>query len=426
MKKIYINESSVAALRKERLLPKFLFKLVKNHATSLGDNLAFPECDDYPFDYMVLKKRYSDVCDAIDELGLPSLDEDYLMTELGRCIKACKEMEKPIRDTLEKICENAVNRLFAIPKEMINLTCRLVDKITFKNAVRVKPESRSDTKYSFKDIADIDLSNKAVEKRRFINALIQGASYTYAKRLELYEDDINRINSDLIPLYERIVTINDYLLFTKKEELDDENPMQGSYCETHIENSDDRAEIDSQGIIFPLLLQDTIKGFFELFSAHGLPNDKEKAVYVIKKADFILAEPWDMRLGVEMWDMLFGNVEDTNIIPYLFTEYVKKPTEEFNEATKEILSDTEKGREIMQAMVDTATYDTGYESFKNRINARNVNKSVINDSYFTAAELNGLELDSDEDGGEDVIEEDDVDDGNGSESNQDFKALIHR
>lgn len=411
MKKIYISESSVAALNKERMLPKFLFKLVKNHATSLGDNRAFPMCDDYPFDYVILKRRYSDVCDAIEGLGLDSLDEDYLMTELSHCIKVCKEMEKPIRDTLEKICENAVNRLFAIPSEMINLTCKLVDKVTFKNDVRIKPESRDNLRYSFKDINDIDLSNKAVEKRRFINALIQGASYTYAKKTELYEEDLNRINPDLIPLYDRITTINDYLLFVKKEEMSDEKPMQGSYCETHIENSDDRVIIESQGIIFPLLLHDTIKGFFELFSSHGLPKDKQKACYVIKKADFILAEPWDMRLGVEMWDMLFGDIEDTNIIPYLFTEYIKLPTDKFNEATKEMLSNTEKGHSIMQSMIDTATYDAGYESFKNRINARNVNKSVINDSYFTAAELNGLELDGDAEEDGDVIEEDDFDEG---------------
>jgi len=417
MKKIYLNESSINAIRQQRMLPKFLFRMVKTHTTSLGDNAAFPNGGEYPFDYTVLKKRYSDVCDEIESLNLESLDEDYLMTELNTLLKTCKDLERPIRDVLERICENAVNRLFAIPSEMINLSCKLTDRITFKNAVRVKPESEGDARYTFDDIEDIEFSNKVIEKRRFINSLIQGASYTYSRKESLYRDDIDKVNKDLMPLYRRIIAINNYLLFIKKEELTDDKPMQGSYVETHVGNEDDKPVIEAQGIIFPLLLQETIKGLFDLFSAHSLPKDKDKARYIISKSDFILAEPWDMRLGVEMWNMMFGRIDDTNIIPYVFTSYIKLNTDDFNNVTKEILSNTRKGNELLGAMIDTATYDSGYEAFTNRINARNVNKSVINDSYFTAAELDGFQLDGDDEDG-DMIEED------GEFEQMDFEGLL--
>ena len=406
MKKIYIKEESLKSLNNQRLLPKFLFKAVKSHATSLGDNEAFPSGDDFPFDYAVLKQRYNEVCDNIEALGLESLDEEYLITLLSKLIKECKEAETPIRDELERICENGVNRLFAIPKEMINLKCKLVDKVKFKQSVRVTPENTDEAKYTFKDIEDIKNSNKVVEKRRFINSLIQGAAYTYARHEDLYEDDINAINSSLLPLYRQIIAINDYLLFIKKEELTDDKPMQGSYAEVHLGMVDKKSSVEVQGIIFPLLFQETIKGLFDLFSAHGLPSDIEKAQYVIKKADYLLAEPWDMRLGVGIWNQLFGDIDDTNVIPYVFAMYIKLPTDEFNESTKEMLFGTEKGNEILHSMIDTAIYDSGYEAFTNRINAKNLSKSVINDSYFTAAELDGFELDG-EDGEEgDVIEED--------------------
>jgi hypothetical protein len=116
MKKIYLKEDTIANVLNKRLLPQFLFKSVKAHETSLGDNSMFPSGGDYPFDYTLLKVRFGEVCDAIEELGLESLDEDYLMSELSNSLKMCKDMETPIRDTLEKICENAVNRLFAIPE----------------------------------------------------------------------------------------------------------------------------------------------------------------------------------------------------------------------------------------------------------------------------------------------------------------------
>ena len=344
MKKIYINEGFMSNVVKGRLLPQFLFKLVKTHTTSLGDNEAFPTSDEYPFDYVLLKERYNEVCDAIDDIGLESLDEDYLMSELSSLVTKCKELETPVRDALEKVCENALNKLFAIPEESINMTFKLVDRIKFKSPIRMRPESSDNLKYTFKDIADIDLSNKAIGKRRFIDALIQGASYLYANVEGLYIDDIDRINPELPRLYRRIRIINDFLLFTKKEEMSDDKPMQGSYVETHLGIDDAKTTIKAQGIIFPLLFHEAIKGLFELFSAHGLPQDREKAQYIIRKADFVLAEPWDLRLGVGLWRMIFGGVEDTNMIPYMFTSFVKIPTDEFNLSVKEILSNTEKGK----------------------------------------------------------------------------------
>lgn len=403
MKKIYINEGFMSNVVKGRLLPQFLFKLVKTHTTSLGDNEAFPTSDEYPFDYALLKERYNEVCDAIDDIGLESLDEDYLMSELSSLVTKCKELETPVRDALERVCENAINKLFAIPEESINMSFKLVDKIKFKSAIRMRPESSDNLKYTFKDIADIDLSNKAIGKRRFIDALIQGASYVYANVEGLYIDDIDRINPELPRLYRKIRIINDFLLFTKKEEMSDDKPMQGSYVETHLGIDDAKTTIKAQGIIFPLLFHEAIKGLFELFSAHGLPRDREKAQYIIKKADFVLAEPWDLRLGVGLWRMIFGGVEDTNMIPYMFTSFVKIPTDEFNLSVKEILSNTEKGNEIINTLMADAEYDNGYQQFTNRINARNVDKSLIQDSYFTGAETSGFELDSDEDEG--VIEE---------------------
>ena len=228
MKKIYLRESSISNVLNKRLLPQFLFKMVKTHTTSLGDNSMFPNDDEYPFDYMLLKTRYNEVCDAMEELNLANLNEDELVSELSALVKQCKELEKPVRDSLERICENSINRLFAIPSETINFKCKLVDSIKFKNAIRLRPESDKDIKYTFADVHDIEFSKKAIEKRRFINSLIQGASYLYANVMGLYIEDIDKINRELIPLYRKITIINDYLLFTKEEEMTDDKPMQGS------------------------------------------------------------------------------------------------------------------------------------------------------------------------------------------------------
>ena len=410
MKKVYINEASIRSIKEYGLLPDFIFRMVKDHKTSLGDNEAFPKIGEYPFDYMILKKRFDSVSFHIKRT-VGELDEDSLMSELSSLVTECKELEEPIKDSLEKLAENSINRLFAIPEGTVNMTFKLVGTVKFKNSPRITPESDEDLKYSFKDIADIDHSNKAVEKRRFINSLIQGG----ARRMldvalssdEVAYADLGKLNPHLITLYKRILYINDYLLFTKPEKLDDKKPMQGSYVETHLGSDGDRSTIEAQGIIFPLLLQEAIKGIFELFSSHGLPSDKSKAMYVIKKADYILAEPWDMRFGPTLWDMIFGDIRDSNLIPYAFTNLIKLPMDEFNSSVREILANTETGKQIIGDIINASQNDSDYQEFSNRINARNMEKSVIADSYFTAAELDGLEIDGEE---ENVIEENNSDD----------------
>ena len=204
MKKIYIKEDRIKSISNEsRLLPKHLYSLLSTHTTSLGDNKAFPVEDDYPFDYTIIKQRFIEVSDALETLGLEGKSNDELVSELSSLVTKCKEMEEPIKDFLEKLCENVVNKIFSIPEETINLTCKLVSKIKPEKPVRVLPEPIGSDSFKFKDTNDIKLSKDAVAKRRFINSLIQGAAYTYANDVSFYKEELDKVNEELIPMYRR-------------------------------------------------------------------------------------------------------------------------------------------------------------------------------------------------------------------------------
>lgn len=406
MKKVYIKEGQIT---KDLLLPRFLFDAVRAHETSLGDNPAFPGEDDYPFDYTVLKERFRDLHQQMSDVGIPILPVNKLITYLSDMVVKCREMEKPIKDSLEKLCENAVNRLFAIPEGAVNINCKLVDKVSYEISVGVTPEGSNGAGFKFKDISDFDMSKLAIAKRRLINSLIMGAAASFTDMKTLYMEDLSKLNPELFDLYDKIMVLNEYLTFVMREEMTDEKPKQGSYVEVHVGFNGKKSTIDAQGIIFPLLLHDTIKGLFELFSVYGLPEDRKKAEYIIKKSDFLLAEPWDMRFGVRLWQLIFDRMEladNTNIIPYIFMEIVKLPVEEFNMVMKEFFMNTEKSDEIMNSFIEKSRYNDGYQKFQNRINARNMDRAVIADSYFTASELDGYDIDGEEGG--DVIEENDI------------------
>lgn len=404
MKKIFIPESKLLNNRdlivegEESLkLPSFIYKRVKANNTSLTNNLAFPPEEDYSFEYKILKKRFKDVTNKIKDIdGIESLDEAYLISYLSKCIKECRELERPIRENLIKICENSVVKLLAIPDETVNLSCELVDKLNPQNSVRITPESSDNRNFDFEDLNDFDNVGKVISKRRMINALIQGASYNYSNDYELYLAEIYKLNKKLPELYSNIVTINDYLLFTKEETITDDQPSQGGYVEVILGRNGEKSDIMAQGLLFPYLLNETIRGFFELFASHGLPNDNKKAMYIIKQSDFLLAEPWDLRLGVELWNTLSEKINDTKILPYFFSTLCEMSVEEFNSTLREVFAKTKLGKKIIADLIDGIDNEVKFTDFTNVIKQKNSEFALVTDGYFNSDELNDYMLEEDD------------------------------
>ena len=50
-------------------------------------------------------------------------------------------------------------------------------------------------------------------------------------------------------------------------------------------------------MIFPILLTESIRGILELSASFGLPDEQDLSNQVMKIADSLEYEPWDMRLG---------------------------------------------------------------------------------------------------------------------------------
>lgn len=361
-------------------LPKFLYNSLKTHATSLGNNDAFPPEKRFPFDYFIIKKRFNNVCRRLVELeGNDSLmNEDKLITNLTKYITKCKELEMPFKKALTEICINNVSEMFGVPDETVMINCELVGEIKPKHALRILPEE--DEEYQFNDLTDFDNSNKVILKRRLINSLIQGAAYSYYNNAI---NDVYQLNSELPELYERIRTINDYLLFTKEEVIDDKHPRQGACVEVLLGREGEKTEINAQGILYPYLLTETIRGFLELFASHGLPKDNKKAEYIIKHADFLLAEPWDLRFGVELWELLAKDIEDTKLIPFFLSSLCELDTENFNSIIKEIFAKTKKGETYKNQLIKDAMHEKDMLSLVTSINTKNKEvEPLLNDEYM--------------------------------------------
>ena len=368
-------------------LPSFLFKKLKKHNTSLGDNPIFPPESSVPFDYKLVKERYNEIIHKaeINSINFEKIDE--LKTELSKLIIECVKIEAPIKNELTKLCEDIVYSVFGVPNDIVDVECELVRTLKPKKAFRITPD---DINIEFNDLNDINNANSAVLKRRVINSLIQGAAYDLSSE-KYYLDKISNIAPNLIPLYKRIRIINDVLLFSCDEKITDKSPNQGSCVDVELGEMNMKTYIHSQGVIFPFLLCETFRGFLELFASHGLPHDNDKAKYILNQADFLMAEPWDLRIGVGLWRNITKNVDDTKIIPFYFTNICKLNIDTFNSTIKEVLAKTKHGTALQNSLLDKSKKEYRLINIDGNISNKG-DKSVIEDQYMTEEDISKTDV----------------------------------
>lgn len=396
--KVILSEEQQNKLK----LAPFIYKAIVSKNTSLGDNPVFPNYGtDFGLEYDLIKTKFEEVDEIINNTikhgELESKDPDYLVSVLNKKIEECRKIEKTLAPQLEKLCENIINSLFSIPEDTVILKCKLVGKVKPKHSVRILPEGDGENNtYDFEDVSEAELTNKVILKRRVVNSLVQGFAYWLSTDMDDWYDTVHELNENLWKLWYQIIYISDYLLFVKKEEISEKNPNQLGYVEVHLGKKGKKTSVDAQGVIFPFLLREALRGLFELFSSHGLPEDSKKAMYIIRKSDFLVAEPWDLRFGMAIIDVLHNTLTKkyqvdllfkTNRIPFFFTELCSLPVEEFNDFMQNIFMGTKKGEVVAKQMDSEIVHDFEYQAFKDRIQQKNINTSLISDGDFSKEEL---------------------------------------
>ena len=145
----------------------------------------------------------------------------------------------------------------------------------------------------------------------------------------------------------------------------------------------------AEGEIFPVLLHESIRGFLEMFAAYGLPSSKKECSYVISKADFINAEPWDMRIGPSLWDILMEkfNEPSTETLPILLTVLFSQRTEKFNFILKEIFGNTALGDKLISKILNKVDEELNSVDFEELMLKKQTDSSIINDAYYMPEEL---------------------------------------
>lgn len=388
-------------MEKQQLkLPAWIAKNIKKHRTSLGEHPGFPPDDETSFDEKIVTDEYNRLVNALmnvyldDSQTLPngSYDNKTLSQKLSEYIKEAEELEAKYKGRLETLAENIVNDIFHIPSDAVELQCSLTTDIDVSMR-RITPEATTHDSIEFEGIDEIEEIGKDVYKRRFVNAMVIGAAMDISSHIKPYIGEIFEMNPKLPGLYQRIMAINNYLSFVTEDEVALRGLKMAGIVDVHIGSDTEKTLIKAEGVIFPILLMETVKGFMELFAAHGLPEEARRAKYVISKADFLIAEPWDMRLGYPIWSIIQSCCTDglpSEMIPFLFTELVKPSPDDFNAHMKEILARTRKGKEYLSALLKNIEYELRKDDFDDYVKSQSMDDVPITDSnndYFSYEEF---------------------------------------
>lgn len=365
---------------------KNILKAINKNETSLGDHPALPPDDESKFLTKIVEQEFS------YQIGAADVDSiEKIKNVLPSMVTSCKKKEEANRNALENLCIETVNKIMPIPDDTLNIEASLVDKIDIDNE-RLIPEETSD--FSFESINDMKYLTDEIYKRRMLNCLISGASTRYTFKPDFFLTDLYKINPELPYLYEQIMRYNEILLYSENDNITNEDSTDAGCVNIYIETEMNKVRVQSEGIIFPVLLAETIKGLLELAVSHGLPQDMKKADYVLKKADFKLAENWDLRLGMPLWDRIekaFDNI-DVNIddvgLNFFFMQLSMLEPSEFNSFLQEVFLGTKEGMDRLFKMINNIMQEKDMDDFNDYMNNMNASQYQITDAdYFEPDEL---------------------------------------
>jgi hypothetical protein len=249
-----------------------------------------------------------------------------------------------------------------------------------------EPEFEMDIESKLDDEDKLELER---HKRNIINAIIQGSAKKghYIFQKPDVKSRLDQINPQLYSNYLAIMAINDFLYFTQEQMIEMMSSTgSGVAGKVSLEDSDGDDEggeegddspdtkIVAQGLMFPILCHEIIKGIEEAKGRYGLPEDPITRQKVTGKTDILPNEPMQLRIGPEIVEKIRFALPDEiydnqGLINWFHISLYQIPAEDFLRIIGDVISDDEskvkKGQKEFEFILrDAKKMMREYEEYK--------------------------------------------------------------
>lgn len=363
-----INESILYPEGMTERMDKKLESELANQKHSLGKHPALPEGDEVSFEQKIMGERFNEVCKRYKRaFDVESIDNKKVMKEMMPMVFETMSLESKHKEKLQELAIKMIREEYDMDEDVVEIIAELTPDIQLKGANKnPSPMPVKDMKFESHD--DIVSANEEVYKRRFLNAMTQGAAKKCNHMFHMVDEELTDIDPRLPNRYSKMMSAADYMYYILPKM--DEHVTGGMVEVEYPSKKNPKAVIHAQAMVFPVLIHEIVKGVMELLSANGLPSDKKLSEYVTNKADFVAAEPWDMRIGPAIWGRFTEamDAEDFNLKHHVYAELAALPANEFHKKMKEILAGTNTGKKIIKNIIDEVKHEMQEEEFNSALN----------------------------------------------------------
>ena len=355
--------------------------------------------DSQNYSEKIAGQRFKEIVNKVKRYhGVRNITPD-MMRMMFQIMGEIGQIETRHKEALEQLAVDIVSEEFDIPDQMLEATLTPPG-----SELNIEPDEEEDEDEDEDGGFEVPKKPKSaqrmeelemeVDKRRVINALMQGAAKKGHYIFHMVADELDALDPRLMGLYGKLMSLADFQYWIipdsvmggqiggvekiewrkaeKPEDKDEENDME----RIDVEEGDDIPVVVAKAWIFPLLVHELIKGTLELSAINWADDhlDFEEQKEVIEKADTPEGEIWGMRLGPGMWEKFLECIDSENydIKQWLFRELTKLPATQFHEFMKEILSGSQRCKEVVDTLkdlhkgdssdsIEDMFNDTGYE-----------------------------------------------------------------
>jgi hypothetical protein len=298
-----------------------------------------------------------------------------LMMTVMQSLQQIVSIQMNNKEVLEKLAVDLVVKELGIPEGSLQFDAQLVMQ-PMSSAEGMKPQPKIPSEEEIEEfMGDVETFNLERAKRRFINSLIQGAAFKGGHMFNLVSSELDEINPRLMNLYTVSQSLMEhaYWLFPDMEGM--AGSGEGQMGQEEVDTETDPPTVRAKALTFPLLVHELVKGVYEVFGTHGLPDDPKAAELVMGAEDTLPSEIWDSRLGPVFWEKfqeaypleLFED-DMKHIQHHLFFRFSKLDAKQFFKVSKAILSGNPEGMTFIQRLVDEIVSDLKKQEYDDAMN----------------------------------------------------------
>jgi hypothetical protein len=337
---------------------------------------AIPKMD-RDFIELISSKRFKDSVDKVRRYmgntqviqgGNPLMQ---LMMTVGQSMQQIIGIQMRHKEELEQLAIKLVQDEMGIPEGAMQFKAELVMQPMGKaEGMQSEPELPSEEEVE-EFMGDVENFNLERSKRRFINSLIQGAAFKGGHMYVLVSNELNDMDPRLLNLYgvSQSLMEHAYWIFPDMENM--AGGGGGQMGQSEVDEETDPPTVKAKAVTFPLLVHELVKGVYEIFGTHGLPDDPRQQEMVLNAEDTLPAEIWDSRLGPIFWEKFMATYpmelfdeDKKHIQHYLFMRFSALDAKEFFRVANLILSGDPKGNKFIQDMVNDIVRELKNQEYK--------------------------------------------------------------